>query len=69
MLKIKNVSPLGDLDVPLLGRVVKAGEVVEVTKEQSSKLLAQGDVWEPASSKDAGTTKVAVATDNQGEKP
>jgi len=69
VLKIKNVSPLGDLDVPLLGRVVKSGEVVEVTKEQSTRLLAQGDVWELASSKGAGTTKVAVATDNQGEKP
>ncbi len=69
MLKIKNVSPLGDLDVPLLGRVVKSGEVVEVTNDQSSRLLAQSDIWEPASSKGAGTTKVAVATDNQGEKP
>lgn len=28
--KIQNVSPLGDLDVPILGRIVKAGEVVDV---------------------------------------
>jgi hypothetical protein len=37
---IKNVSPLGDLEVALLGRVVKAGEVVEVTTEQVKQLGA-----------------------------
>ena len=46
-MKIKNVSPLGDLDVLLLGREVKAGEVVEATKEQAAELIAAG-IFEPA---------------------
>jgi hypothetical protein len=32
---IKNVSPFGELDVPLLRRTVAAGEVIEVTAEQA----------------------------------
>ena len=31
--QITNVSPLGDLDVPILGRVVAAGETVDVNVE------------------------------------
>lgn len=31
--KITNISPLGDLDVPIIGRIVKAGESVEVSEE------------------------------------
>jgi len=45
--QIKNVSPMGDLDVPLLRRVVKAGEVVDVTEDQALRLLPQ-DIWAPA---------------------
>ena len=41
-MKIKNVSPLGELDVTLLGRLVGAGEVVEVTAEQGGALIEQG---------------------------
>lgn len=44
MAHIRNDSPLGDLDVPLLRRVVKAGEVVEVTDEHAEILLQQ-DIW------------------------
>ena len=38
---IRNVSPVGDLDVPLLRRVVKAGEELVVTDDQADRLLAQ----------------------------
>lgn len=41
MPKIKNVSPFGDLDVPLLRRVVKAGETVDVSQEEAEHLLQQ----------------------------
>lgn len=41
-MKIKNVSPLGELDVTLLRRVVGAGEVVDVPKEQAEALIEQG---------------------------
>lgn len=47
-MQIRNVSPRGDLDVPLLRRVVLAGEVVDVTPEQARALLPQGDNWQPA---------------------
>jgi hypothetical protein len=41
-MQIRNVSPLGALDVTLLRRVVDAGEVVEVTAEQGKQLIDQG---------------------------
>ncbi len=43
--KIRNVSPYGDLDVPLLGVVVLAGETVDVTAEQAKILLDQTENW------------------------
>lgn len=54
MPKIKNVSPFGDLDVPLLGRVVAAGETVEVTDEQAEALLQQPDNYQPVGAKGKG---------------
>jgi hypothetical protein len=45
MVKVRNVSPVGDLDSVLLGRVVAAGEVVEVSKEQAEALLDQPANW------------------------
>lgn len=47
MPKIKNVSPFGDLDVPLLGRVVESGSITEVTDAQAEILLQQPDNWKP----------------------
>lgn len=47
-MKVKNVSSLGDLEVPALGgRVVKAGEVVEVPDDLGVRLLEQPDNWTP----------------------
>ena len=51
MSSFKNVSPQGDLDLPLLGRVVAAGEVFETTAEQAVFLSAQPDVWQPVTTK------------------
>lgn len=45
MPKIKNVSPFGDLEVPLLGQVVEHGSIVEVTDEQAAILLQQEANW------------------------
>jgi len=48
---IKNVSPLRDLDVPLLNRqgdnCLKAGEEVEVSDEHAGLLLIQPEVFAP----------------------
>lgn len=45
---IRNISPLGDLVVPLLRCVVKGGEAVSVSDSHARKLLDQPDVWQPA---------------------
>jgi hypothetical protein len=47
MPKIKNVSPFGDLDVPLLGRVIEAGETVDVSDAEAEELLKQPFNYEP----------------------
>lgn len=44
MPQIRNESPVGDLDVPLLRRIVKAGETVDVTEDQALRLLGQ-EIW------------------------
>jgi hypothetical protein len=46
MAKFKNVSPLGALDLPLVGRVVARGEVITVTTAQAKHLKGQAD-WQP----------------------
>ena len=48
MTGIRNVSPRGDLDVPLLRRTVAVGEVVDVDPVHATILLEQVDNWQPA---------------------
>jgi hypothetical protein len=48
MAKIKNISPLGDLNIPSLGLDVKAGAIVDVSDEAAASLLAQTDNWTAA---------------------
>lgn len=45
MPKIKNVSPFGDLDVPLIGQIVPQGSIVEVSEEHAAILLQQEANW------------------------
>lgn len=47
-MRIRNESPYGDLDVPLLRAVVGAGEAVDVTDDHAEVLLTQADTWAPA---------------------
>lgn len=47
MPKFKNVSSSGDLELPLVGRVVEAGEVFEVSDEQGLLLVDQPALWAP----------------------
>jgi hypothetical protein len=44
-MKLKNVSSLGDLEVPAIGRVVAAGEVFEVTADLGASLAEQPSNW------------------------
>jgi hypothetical protein len=69
MPKFKNVSPLGALDLPLIGRVVDRGEVIEVTAAQAKHLRGQTATWQPVR---AGTPvpdgdEQLAATDHQSE--
>jgi hypothetical protein len=61
-MRITNNSPLGDLDIPLLGRIVEAGETVDVTDEQAAVLLAQHNVFAPADPPAQAITDLYAAT-------
>lgn len=80
MTRIQNTSPLGDLDVPLLRRVVKAGEIVDVSSAHAELLLAQTGTWAApekatvraaaaAVAAAAATTAALAATTEQGGTP
>lgn len=51
---LKNVSPYGDLEVALLGRVVEAGEEFEATDEQAERLGAPNENFKLVTSKKKG---------------
>lgn len=46
-MKVRNVSPLGDLEVPAIGRVVASGEAIEVPDPLGASLLEQPANWAP----------------------
>jgi hypothetical protein len=48
MAKFKNEHPLGDLEVPALGRVIKAGETFEVPDAEAGLYTALTPVDKPA---------------------
>lgn len=54
-MKVKNVSPLGDLVVPALNLVVKAGEVVDVSDDAGKSLLEQPENWADPKAKSPST--------------
>lgn len=47
MAKFKNISPLGALDLPLVGRVVERGETFDVPDDKARHLAGQEDTWAP----------------------
>jgi hypothetical protein len=56
MAQFKNISPLGDLAVPVLNRDVLFGDVVEVTDEEViASFRDQGETWQEVSG-DSKTT-------------
>jgi len=66
--KIRNISPRGGLDVPLLRRTIDAGEVVDVTAAQARALLPQHDNFAPADkpARDLAAELLAPAADTEG---
>ncbi len=47
-MRLKNTSPLGLLDLPLIGRVLEPGEVFEVADDLAAALLDQPDNFKAA---------------------
>lgn len=47
MTAFRNISPQGALDLPLIGRVVAAGEEFDVTVEDAELLALQPGLWQP----------------------
>jgi hypothetical protein len=43
---LRNISPYGDLDFPLLGRVITAGETFELTAEQAKHVVYPSERFE-----------------------
>lgn len=58
-MKIKNVSPLGELVVPSLGLTVKSGESVDVADSVGVELCEQVGVWVSAATKSAPAVPVS----------
>ena len=57
MATLKNINPLGEIDLPLIGRSLAAGEEFDVSDEQAAILLMQDANYEAvASSKSKSTT-------------
>jgi hypothetical protein len=68
--KVKNISPFGHLDVPLVGRVVEAGEVFDATEDQASQLLAQPTHYAPAdTAAEAFLAALTAPETNDGDEP
>lgn len=71
MPKIKNVSPFGDLFVPLLGIDFKHGAIVDVTDAEAETLLAQSDnfkAWgEPAQKAQRRAERKQAKVQDSGE--
>lgn len=66
MPKLKNISPLGALDVPLLRTVVEAGDVIDVSEDHARVLLLQHDNYAPAD-KAAKTLAAALAGEQDAD--
>jgi hypothetical protein len=66
MAKFRNDHPLGDLEVPALGKVVKAGETFTVPDEEAGMWTAFTPVDRAAK---AGVARALVDPDERAEGP
>lgn len=56
---LRNINPVGDIDLPVLGRTIRAGEEFEVADEIAAVLLEQVGNYE-AVTKKPGKSNTAV---------
>jgi hypothetical protein len=69
-MRITNTSPYGDLDIPLLGVIVEAGQTVDVTEDQARRLLPQVENYAPADDEArAIAAELIPADDDQAPAP
>jgi hypothetical protein len=54
-MQFKNISPAGPLELPLIGRVVDAGETIDLPPHLAAHLEGQPDVWQPVPAKPTAT--------------
>ena len=64
MTLIKNISPLGDVVVPQLGRVVAAGETVDVSDDLLESFVCQSENWQAVSYAPSSTPTPSVTVDS-----
>lgn len=64
---IKNVSPLGELDVPLLGCFLEYGEEIEVSHDVAARLLPQAENYEPVDDEAKAILAKLNGEDEDGE--
>ena len=62
MARLVNINPIGAVELPLIGRVIEAGEEFEVPDDAAAVLLEQVDNYRAADG-DAVTTDAAPAAD------
>lgn len=64
---IRNISRFGDLDVPLLGTVVTAGQEVAVSPVHAARLLTQPDIWQPVDDEATAVVAELAAPEHETE--
>ena len=47
-MKLRNINPLGEVELPLIGRTLAAGEEFDVSDEDGKALLEQAGNYERA---------------------
>jgi hypothetical protein len=63
-MQLKNVNPLGAVDLPLIGRSLEAGEVFEVPDKVGKELLKQvGNYAEPTKTEAKVADKAAATAE------
>lgn len=61
MIRLKNTNPLGQVDLPLIGRALGPGEEFDVPKEHADILLEQAGNYELADPKEEKARQTALA--------
>lgn len=60
---LRNVNPLGEVDLPLIGRTLGAGEEFDVTDAQAALLLAQAGNYEAVDAEDLNALTIPELED------